>query len=64
MMPNYKEILPKVKDVVFDLGARCFAKLVSDANKHVADPEKAECDCRLHEQAKLDAALAAYDQNK
>lgn len=63
-MPNFEKILPKVKDVLFDLGARCLAKVVSDANKHVADPEQADCDCRLHEQAKLDAALAAYDKDK
>lgn len=56
--------MPNFKDILIDFGTGCLARVVSSVNKHVADPEQADCDCQLHEQAKIDAALAAYDPTK
>lgn len=56
-MPNI-DFKAHLKTHLIDLFWRCVAQGVSLANDHVADPERADCPCQLHRQAKIDAALA------
>jgi hypothetical protein len=60
-MPNID--VKAIKAVLRDLFIEVIAATVGWGNKHLADPEAADCQCRIHQQAKIDAALATPPVN-
>jgi len=58
-MPNIN-----IKAILRELGLFAIAVGYGVANKHLADPERADCQCQVHQEAaKFDAATATSPVN-
>lgn len=58
-MPNIN-----IKSILREVGLFAIAVGYGVANKHLADPEQADCQCQVHQEAaKIDAATATPPVN-